>query len=264
MEQRDLTKLLPESWREVVKRTMTTVQQQANTQWKSIEGQLANWVQDKLKAAANSVGAAASGSSSSSSSASSGGSSSGAASGSSAAASAPVANILASVGSTAMNILGLGAKNTSNSSPPSTSATSAGVSSPPSSSSSPAHSSAHHEHQTATVSKAKTEKPSSQTTPKGPLAGVAGLIMNTLTNRSSAPSLSTSESNEQKSPVPAADSTSAQSSISSQYPTLSGVQQEASDSHKVDVSPSTAGSLPSLSLAGPTTSNLAGSTTPSS
>lgn len=89
-EQRDLTKLLPESWREVVKRTMSTVQQQANVQWKSIEGQLTNWVQDKLKTVAASA--------SSPTSSSSGGSN---------ASQAPVANMLASMSSTALNILGL-------------------------------------------------------------------------------------------------------------------------------------------------------------
>lgn len=99
-EQRDLTLLLPSAWREAVKRTMSSVQQQASTQWRSIEGQLTNWVQDKLKAVPAS-GAATGGSSSP-------------ASGSSPTASsnAPVqvANLIASVSSTAMNMLGLGGK----------------------------------------------------------------------------------------------------------------------------------------------------------
>lgn len=92
-EQRDLTKLLPESWREVVKRTMSTVQQQANVQWKSIEGQLTNWVQDKLKTVATGASVAPASSSSSS--------------GGSNAHVAPMTNMLASMSSTALNILGL-------------------------------------------------------------------------------------------------------------------------------------------------------------
>jgi len=110
-EQRDLTKLLPESWREVVKRTMSTVQQQANTQWKAVEGQLATWVQEKLKSAANqaSPGPLASAASPASSSSSSSGT--GTASSPTNASLPKMSNIIASVSSTALNILGLNGGN---------------------------------------------------------------------------------------------------------------------------------------------------------
>ncbi|KAG9508737.1 hypothetical protein GZH46_02761 [Fragariocoptes setiger] len=47
--ERDLTQLLPQAWRDTMKRTVSSVQQTASNQWKSIEDQLHNWVRDKVK-----------------------------------------------------------------------------------------------------------------------------------------------------------------------------------------------------------------------
>lgn len=243
-EQRDLTKLLPESWREVVKRTMSTVKQEANVQWKSIEGQLTNWVQDKLKT----VAAGASGSPSTGAGASSSGAGGSGGAGSSAS-QAPMAGMLASMSSTALNILGLH-KNTNSSTH----------------SHSPSDHNHHHHQQTSSVAKAepssssslsgggdhetsgsnqrgKLEKKTGQQPAVGALAGVANVIVKSLTNRQSSTQSSPSLSPSTKSPASSATtndaapsqanpqssahspddgSTSAAGSVASKYPTLTG------------------------------------------
>lgn len=235
-EQRDLTKLLPESWREVVKRTMTTVQQQANTQWKSIEGQLANWVQDKLKAVAASAPAGAS-----QVTASASGSSSPASNGAisppsiTSALPAPIGNMLASASSTALNILGLNKNNSSGSSAQATVAAAA---------SSQAKSQSKGDEQSAATpvndrGKLEPTKPAAKpgqhqpTSAKGALAGVANLIASSISLKNSpsshkqTPSHNTNPANEPpKSPAlgetASSKATGANSSIASSYPTLSG------------------------------------------
>lgn len=225
-EQRDLTQLLPASWKEVVKRTVNNVKQEASTQWRSIEGQLTNWVQDKLKTFPTS------------SSASSGSSSSGSLS----PAAAPVANIIASVSSTAMNILGLGNKNPSSSSSTTThSATTTSTNSHESSSgSSPA--SVSHESSSGGQRGSKNDSPSKTPSPGkgGALAGVANMIVNTLTSRTSAPSYSSSSSSH---PKMAEDS----GSVVSQYPTLTGAQPSNSQASVSSMASGTASTVAAMS-----------------
>lgn len=157
VEQRDLTQLLPNSWREAVKRTMSSVQQQASNQWRSIEGQLTGWVQEKLKAlpvpASLAPGAIQSNNSATGS-----------------AAPAQVTNLIATVGSTAMNMLGLGAK----------SQTGSGASNQASSSEPAAANSS----QTSAQQRNKVEAPAKGApTAKGPLATMAESIVSTLAGK---------------------------------------------------------------------------------
>lgn len=210
-EQRELSQLLPQSWREAVKRTMSTVQQQASTQWRSIEGQLTSWVQDKLKSLPTGGSQTSSSSTSSSST-----------SAASANSPTPVANLIATVSSTAMNLLGISGKGTSvlaGPHPPAHSSSSdmaAGSSTAGSSSSSSSSSSS---------AGGKLESPSRTglvQPAKSALVGVSNMIVNTLTNRqvaTTAAASSPSTASAQKStPV-----SSLASSIS-QYPTLTGAQ----------------------------------------
>lgn len=46
---RELTQLLPVAWRESVKKVVSSAQQSATSQWKSLEGQVSSWVQDKVR-----------------------------------------------------------------------------------------------------------------------------------------------------------------------------------------------------------------------
>lgn len=212
-EQRDLSLLLPQSWKEVVKRTVNNVKQEASTQWRSIEGQLTNWVQDKLKTLPVPSTSSSSGSSSSSS-----------------VVAAPVANIIASVSSTAMNILGL-----SNNKNPSSSSSSITHSATTSSSNSndPAQTNGS-QSPTSNESSGSGGGSSSQRGGKhdsspnknsgsgkggGALAGVANMIVNTLTSRTSSPASSHFSSTPSSSKI-ADDS----GSVISQYPTLTGAQ----------------------------------------
>lgn len=43
-EQRDLTQIVPQSWKDAVKRTYQNVQHSATNQWRSLEGQLTSWI----------------------------------------------------------------------------------------------------------------------------------------------------------------------------------------------------------------------------
>lgn len=193
-EQRELSQLLPQSWREAVKRTMTTVQQQASTQWRSIEGQLTSWVQDKLKSlptggapAGNQAGGASS--------------------------TAPVANIIASVGSTALNLLGIGNKGTSVLATPLAAA--------------PAHSDASNsdgpKHEASNVSNSPSRSGLVQPA-KAALVGVSNMIVNSLTNRQVA-SATSSSAGAQSTATAAAQKTPADASANvSQYPTITGAQ----------------------------------------
>lgn len=208
LEQRDLSLLLPQSWKEVVKRTVNNVKQEASTQWRSIEGQLTNWVQDKLKTFP--VPSASSSSSSSSS-------------GSSSPAAAPVANIIASVSSTAMNILGLSNKSPSSSPSVTHSATASSNSNDSASVHGSQTSAANNESPSVSQRGGKTDAPGKTTSGSGKggaLAGVANMIVNTLTSRTSAPSSSHSSSTSSHSKI-ADDSVSG---VISQYPTLKGAQ----------------------------------------
>lgn len=245
VEQRDLSQLLPQSWRDVVKRTVNNVQQQATTQWKSIEGQVTNWVQDKLKTfPATSSAGTSSGST---------------ANGSSQAGSAPMANIIATVSSTAMNMLGFGNKNASHS---------ASNLITPSSQSDSSHK-AHQSNGPSTSEstnnqRGKTDNQIHQQPSKGAFAVVADLIVNKLTNRlqsatpSSSSSLSSSStnSNAQKYPTlgddkmvsPPISSTpiSLSVSVTSQYPTLTGAQPPSTTTSHVQSSSPPSGSPSSL------------------
>lgn len=219
-EQRDLTKLLPESWREVVKRTMSTVQQQANAQWKVVEGQLANWVQDKLKTVA--AASAAAGSSQNSA-----GAASPVSTGGSSNASSPTAmsNIIASVSSSALNILGL--NNNNKNSPVGTQA--ASVSTDRSSSSLEAGPSggsggappaaASPTSQRGKPSDKRPQKPASGAQPTRTLAGVANMLVQTIRSPPSSPSSSSNPSNPKK-----ADDSWPPQSVASHYPTMTGSQ----------------------------------------
>lgn len=207
-EQRDLSLLLPQSWKEVVKRTLNNVKQEASTQWRSIEGQLTNWVQDKLKTLPITSPSSSAGSSSSTS-----------------VAAAPVANIIASVSSTAMNILGLSNKSPGSSSSP--------ITHPPTTSpnnsnsaqtSGSLQSSTGNESSSVSIQKGGkndglSNKNSGSGKGGGALAGVANMIVNTLTSRTSAPSSSHSTSTSSNSKI-SDDS----GSVISQYPTLTGAQ----------------------------------------
>lgn len=97
-EQRDLSQLVPQSWKEAVKRTYSSVQQTASTQWRSFEGQVSSWVQDKLKPNSASGPSQASGASSSPT-------------GSASSAGSNVASFISNVGSAAVNMLGFGPTN---------------------------------------------------------------------------------------------------------------------------------------------------------
>lgn len=198
-EQRDLTQLLPQSWREVYKKTLNSVKQEASTQWRSIEGQLSNWVQDKLKTlpmtASQPAPAATSVVGSSAAPASAGQSQP----------PAVVSNLIASVSSTAMNILGLGGRTSapvankvsgSEASPTEPTPAAAGGSAPKSTSSS--------------------EGPK---TKQSPLAGVANLIVNTLTAANRQPTAAAASQKPDES-----SSLASASPTISQYPTLTGAQ----------------------------------------
>lgn len=50
-EQRDLSHLLPQTWKEAVKRTYNNVQHSASNQWRSIEGQITGWLKPAAAAA---------------------------------------------------------------------------------------------------------------------------------------------------------------------------------------------------------------------
>jgi len=196
-EQRELSQLLPQSWREVVKRTVSTVQQEATSKLKSFEGQLTNWVQDKLKTFPVASTSTSTGSTSASSPIAS-------------VVPAPVANMIASVSSTALNILGLGGKS---SLPAPSSAATSGLAIEPSSSALP----------TRAADPTKIDQPARVLHPaKSALVGVADMIVNTLTNRHGG----SSHSNPKSSTTKESDSVS----VMSQYPTLTGSQPTASQS----------------------------------
>lgn len=217
-EQRDLSQFLPQTWQDLAKRTMSNVKQQATSQWKSIEGQLTNWVQDKLKTfpATSSPSTSASQTTSSN---------------------APVSNLIATVSSTAMNILGLGNKSLPANSANVASAGSTTTTTTNNANDSNAQSSADGNNQ-----KSKNDLPSrSSSSPssaagKGTLAGVANMIVNSLTSRSNSPSTSSQSksSSSPSSPSPSASTSSVNSiesgSVASQYPTLTGAQPSSSSS----------------------------------
>lgn len=200
-EQRELSQLLPQSWREVVKRTVNSVKQEASTQWRSIEGQLTSWVQDKLKSLPTG------GSPGSSVSASS-------ASGAAGASPTPVANLIATVSNTAMNLLGMTGGNKAGS-------VLAGPHQPAHSASS-GSASPLAEAASSSSSGGKQDSPSRAglvQPAKSALLGVSNMIVNTLTNRQvSTTAAASSSSSAQK----AADN-QLTSSVS-QYPTLTGAQ----------------------------------------
>jgi hypothetical protein len=255
-EQRDLTKLLPESWREVVKRTMSTVQQQANSQWKSIEGQVANWVQEKLKT----VAASASGGHQSQAGSSAGSSGSASQTAPASVVPAPIGNMLASVGSTALNILGLSRNNSSNSGAASASQSNAASSAQAASqaksqpSGGDAQTGATNQRGKLEPNKDKQNEPASSS--KKALAGVANLIASSISHRNSpsqpsSPKQSSSPDNNNKQQQPNAQTahksqplgeiaasvaSAAISSIASKYPTLTGTD---ASSHSSPLVPTT-------------------------
>lgn len=193
-EQRDLSQFLPQSWKEIAKRTIGNVQQQATTQWKSIEGQLTNWVQDKLKTLPMAA------SQTSPVSPTSGGQG----------AKPSLPNIIASVGSTAMNILGLG--NKSSHSTPSVAAPSSAPSAGSESSVTNASANTDDSQKSKSDLTGNKSTASNGTSAKSALAGVANMIVNTFTNRQN-PSTTQPKSSSPSEPI-----------VASQYPTLTGAQ----------------------------------------
>lgn len=207
-EQRDLSQLVPASWKEVVKRTVNNVQQQANSQWKSIEGQLTNWVQDRLKSLPGAGSSASSASGSTSSSSTTGGQH----------AAAPVSNLIASVSSSALNLLGLGNKSSSGSSSQQT--TSAGSSSNSNSSNKESTPSRSGQINSGSSSTSSTTTGSIQNAvvggAKAALVGMADVIINTLTNRNTTQSNSTAEKSSASAEVAPSPNTNSPSNFPTQ------------------------------------------------
>lgn len=104
-EQRDLTQLVPQTWKEAVKKTITNVQNSATSQWRSLEGQITNWYHDKFKSNGSSTPAPALATTPVNTPSPNAGS---------------VSNFFSGIGSAAANMIGLGQKspiNTSQSTP---------------------------------------------------------------------------------------------------------------------------------------------------
>lgn len=198
-EQRELSQLLPQSWREVVKRTVNSVKQEASTQWRSIEGQLTSWVQDKLKSLPT-------------------GGSPAPASSASGASPTPVANLIATVSNTAMNLLGITGNKAGSvlAGPhPAAHAASSDPASLPAESASSSSSGGKHD----SPSRAGLVQPA-----KSALLGVSNMIVNTLTNRQVA---TTAAASSPSSSAPASAPKVADNQLTSsvsQYPTLTGAQ----------------------------------------
>lgn len=219
MEQRELSQLIPHSWREVVKRTVNNVQQTASTQWRSFEGQLTNWVQDKLKAFPSA-------SSQSSSPPSSVGSTGPARS-----------NIIAAMGSNAVTrILGLGGNASSNKNPAATTESSNQVADSNSSSN------------VKSKNDSQPNRSTKQPGAKGALAGVANMIANTFSGR---PLSSSSSHHTSKAKSPSgtganeASSSSDKASYSSSSPSSGN-----SDSTSSSMASGTSSTVAALSMLG--------------
>lgn len=103
-DQRDLSQLVPQSWKDAVKRTVTNVQQSATSQWKNIE----TWYNDKFNKTSSSMNQANP----------SGGIApmqmNGQPNQQTNGQTGPVGNFFSGVGSAAVNILGLGQKSNNN------------------------------------------------------------------------------------------------------------------------------------------------------